>query len=166
MGVKSYFFMVLIYISLITDDFEHLFPFFLAVRFYCFCSFRIILKGGRVMVNRGICHHFGEGLIAPVAESALPSELSTPSGLASAAESHLDQAWTLLGYSCIQWLIKVTYKYLATLASFEMTLKGYSSSRLPHEVRQGLYHSSTAASSHSCSLLILSTAISPKGTCW
>lgn len=36
----------------------------------------------------------GEGLLTPVAERAPPSELSTPSGLAAAAESHPAQART------------------------------------------------------------------------
>lgn len=54
-GVKCYFTVVLMYSSLITIEYEHLLPCYLAVRLYYFCSFMMISKGRRD-VNTEVCH--------------------------------------------------------------------------------------------------------------
>lgn len=90
-GVKCYFTVALICICLVTNEFAYVLSFFFALRLYCFCFFMITWKE-----EIGECRHVppNPGLLAPVAERAPPSGLSTPLGLASVSESHCAQDQT------------------------------------------------------------------------
>lgn len=123
------------YSSLITIEYEHLLPSYLAVRLYYFCSFMMISKGRRD-VNTEMCH------LSPLSVKAfLPQWLRGQPFRAiypfraclSCREPLCPRSQPSKG-SHIQWLIQVMYKYLAISAWLERTLKAYASSRLPRGV--------------------------------